>query len=670
MLGLYTVAASLVNPSATAGTLLGLVTVGVVVAMAAWVVVRMQPADEDAAERGHLPMVGGTAIAGSIVALSGAVASLAAMISPVVSLPVTAALAGSSLGLALAALLCRSVPPFLPYVTAGVAGSATIAALASFTTDLPAGVYAATAALLGVLAELLRVRSTPSEAGWAPAAGWRPDRARVRTWRPVLVPGGGGFGSGVIAASAIPAALAFAVVSPALAAALLGPYRWVEHIWTATPATAASLGWYDRWAGEPTDVAAAVALTFAAALAAVGLGGSRATITARAVAVVIPGVAVTLLIAPAALHLPWPVGNTCTLAVAVLSGLGLALTPPPPDPALRVARRVIFVIGLAAGGAGLAGSLATRGTTVSTLAGTVFFGLIGALRGRTVFARMFAWQTVVGGLLGFAVAGGLAAGLPGRYTAFGVLVAAIVLIALSAVLPRLRRGDPDRAVSLDNEQLSTDAGGYLGLILAVGLTSGWPAYTAAALLAVGTVLGVSAIRPGRSDQYRSALIIIAAMVEVVAIWLLLRGASVGLLEAYTLPFAGLALLIGLIELRRRPDLGSWLAYGPALVAAFAPTLAMVLISEAGPLRRVLLIMAGVATVAIGSVQRHKASVTIGTVVTTIAAVHELFLLGQLLPWWVLLALFTATGAGLVALGATYERRSAVRRLRGAYVRFR
>ena len=42
--------------------------------------------------------------------------------------------------------------------------------------------------------------------------------------------------------------------------------------------------------------------------------------------------------------------------------------------------RIIFVIGLAAGGAGLAGSLATRETTVSTLAGTVFFGLIGALQ--------------------------------------------------------------------------------------------------------------------------------------------------------------------------------------------------------------------------------------------------------------------------------------------------
>ena len=35
------------------------------------------------------------------------------------------------------------------------------------------------------------------------------------------------------------------------------------------------------------------------------------------------------------------------------------------------------------------------------------------------------------------------------------------------------------------------------------------------------------------------------------------------IEAYTLPFAVFALLVGLLELRIRPDLGSWLGYGPA-----------------------------------------------------------------------------------------------------------
>jgi hypothetical protein len=40
------------------------------------------------------------------------------------------------------------------------------------------------------------------------------------------------------------------------------------------------------------------------------------------------------------------------------------------------------------------------------------------------------------------------------------------------------------------------------------------------------------------------------------------------------------------------------------------------------------------------------------------------------PWWVLLLLFVATGGLLISLGATYERRRTMKRLRGAYVSFR
>jgi len=96
----------------------------------------------------------------------------------------------------------------------------------------------------------------------------------------------------------------------------------------------------------------------------------------------------------------------------------------------------------------------------------------------------------------------------------------------------------------------------------------------------------------------------------------------------------------------------------------------VLVSDASPTRRVLLLVAAVLTVAIGSVRRHKAPVTIGAVVTVLAALNELVVIGRLLPWWILLLLFTATGALLISLGATYERRKAMRRFRGAYGSFR
>jgi hypothetical protein len=132
-----------------------------------------------------------------------------------------------------------------------------------------------------------------------------------------------------------------------------------------------------------------------------------------------------------------------------------------------------------------------------------------------------------------------------------------------------------------------------------------------------------------------------------------------------------ALLVGVLELRRRPDLGSWLAYGPALVAGFLPSLVLVLMTDTAPARRVLVIVAGVLTVALGSVRRQKAPVVVGSVVTATATLHELLLLGRMLPWWVLLIVFGLAGALLIALGATYEkRRQRVTALRSALNRLR
>jgi hypothetical protein len=663
LVGAYAAAASLVAPSATAGTLFGLSCVAAVIA-----IVAATAAGETA--QSHRWVVGGSAVTAGIISFAGAAAALAATFTARVDVPVNAAFAGAAAALAVAGLACRRTTAYLPYVTAGVAGAATVAALASLATPLPAGVYGAAAALLGVLAELLRIRSDPPRQTWQPADGWRPDRTALpmRNWQPVRREGG--FGMGVAAASGVSAAVAIIYVTPPIAAALLGPYRWVTRVWTGTPTTAGSLGSFDHWVGTPAHAATAAVLTITAALAAVGLGGGRDAVTDRAVATIIPGAAITLLITPGALGAPWPVPTIAALAVGVLAGEALALTPPPSDAGegyiLRVARRVVFVIGLLAANAGLAGSLATRSTTITTLAFSVFFALIAALGGRTAFARLFAWNVVSGSLIGLALAIGLAAGLPTRETAFGVLVASTGLLGLAAALPRIRRGDRhDRGDSLGLELVTLEGGGYLGLVVAIGLTVGWPQNTAAVSMAAGTILSVAAIRPGRNDSYRSALIIVASILQVVAIWILLRVTEVGTPEAYTLPFAGLALVIGLIELRRRPTLGSWVAYGPALVAAFAPTLVIVLVSDGGPARRILLIVVAVLTVAIGAITQQQAPVVVGGVVTTVATLHELFLLGRLMPWWVPLLLFTAAGALLISLGATYERRRAMRRLRGA-----
>src|SRR5204862_6841944 len=136
----------------------------------------------------------------------------------------------------------------------------------------------------------------------------------------------------------------------------------------------------------------------------------------RIVAVVIPVIAVTLLIAPYALRSPWPNGPVAAIAVSVLCGLGVALTQPPPDTLatepLRAARRIVVVICIAAGAAGLTGSLATRPATVTALAATAAAGFVAAVFGVGQPARIAGWlvSASAGNLLALVV--GSVAGLP------------------------------------------------------------------------------------------------------------------------------------------------------------------------------------------------------------------------------------------------------------------
>ncbi|MGI5245389.1 SCO7613 C-terminal domain-containing membrane protein [Dactylosporangium sp. CA-139066] len=669
--GAYAAGASLVRPGATAGTLAALGVSGALVAGLARVVALRRgdvDEDEDSGETvgGPLTVVGGAGVAGALFAFTGAAAAMVGGLYPErASTILIAALATAALGLAAAAAGAQQAPGYLPYVSGGVAVSATTTAVAALIAQRQgAVVYAAAAALLGVLAELLRAnwyRPTRLE----PARGFRPDRTSrpVTRWRQSTVPRN--FALGVAAAAGVPAGIVVVFLAPALLAALAGPYRWIQHPWTGTPATAADLGSYAHDAGNSTHVLGAFLLTVAGALMAVGLGGSGQAVANRAVAIVVPGMSLTLLIAPAAMHAPWPVQPTLALIVATIAGLGLALTYPPsddsPDGRLLIhARRLVFVIAVLAAGAGGAGSLATRTQTLTWLAGSVVVGAIGGIWGKTVNGRMLGWHVAASTAEGFAVAAGLAAGLSLKQCAFPLLIVATGLLVLGAALPRLRPSD-----SINREALTIEAAGYAGAGISVLLTLGSPALTAAALTAVGAVLGLSAARKGRSPRQRTILIIAASVAELIAIWLLLITVRVAVVEAYTLPFAALALITGLIEIRNRPELGSWLAYGPALVAGFAPSLAIAVAQPDSPeLRRVLLILAGVVTVAVGAIRQQKAPVAVGAGVTVIATVNELVRIG--LPWWMMLLLFAGTGALLVSLGATYEQRQRLDRLRGVY----
>jgi hypothetical protein len=604
----------------------------------------------------HRAMIGGAATAGVLLAVPGVFAAVAADQGRSAEVVLTAALAASALSLAALCASGRWIPQYLPWATFGLVGGATITALASIPTDHPTALYAAAAALLGVVAELLR------GATQAPGLTVAPDRYWVerRRWTSIRPSGLRGRwlvdpATGAVIVAIVPTLLALVSLGPALAGALFDPFQQLSAIWQGPvepllhPSGASVDG---------TSVLAAVLLTVAAALAALGFGGKPA----ESVPVILPGLAITLLIAPIGLRIGWPATTTAALVVFTVSMLGLALTPPPiatRAPLLRATRGVVFVIGLMAGGAGLAGSLAQQSLTLFTLGAAVGVGLVAAIAGRTAHARVLGWLFTVSMGHGFVLTAATVAGLDRRWASFGVLAVAAALLMLEASLPRL--GLPQYR----REAVTVEWSGYASAVLAGILAYDSPEHLAALFAAWGAVMGLTATRPDRSPRQRRNLFWLAVGFEVVGWWLFMTLSEVALPEAYTLPFAGLALAVGIIEARNRPELSSWAAYGPALLAAFVPTVGIVLTTNGGALREVLLLCGAVGTTIVGSQLKQQAPVVVGAAVTVIAAIH--FAMTLVGPWLVLVPL----GGVLLFLGATNEnRRRTQERVRGALVRMR
>ncbi|SNS90893.1 hypothetical protein SAMN05421812_102319 [Asanoa hainanensis] len=608
-------------------------------------------APADVAAPPHLSTVGGLAVGGALLALPGALAGFAASVGSSAVVVLTAALAGSSLGMALLALTRARMAPFLAYASVGLAGGATITAGTALGTGVSPGVYAAAAAMLGILAELLRATVSPGG-----------EAERVRRWS--------AFGSGPwrrqLGASgrrwslepamgalllAVPGILfALYALGPALIAALIDPLQVVNGVWEGPPPALLDP---PAAAVDPSNVLSALLLTVAAGLAALAFSGGR---PARAIPVVLPGIAVTILITPVSLGLGWPQTTQAALAVFAVTMLGLALTPPPPESelaqSLRSARIAGFVIGLAAGNAGLSGSLATRGMTLFTLGSAVLVGAAAALYGKTERARILGWLFAAIMAQAFVLTLGLVGGLPRTTSAFGVLGVGAALLIGAALVPRLRQPQARR------EATTVEWSGYAAGLIAFALAFDSLPHLAGLLAAWGAVLGAAAGRPGRRASRRRVMFYSALGCEVVAWWLLMDLGDVRLLEAYTLPFAAVALVAGLIELRQRPSLGSWVAYGPALLAAFLPTTVLVLTRDTTDTRELLLLVGAAATLIFGAMVKQQAPVIVGAVVTGISAIH--FTVTRVGPYYVVLPI----GVILLVLGANNEnRRRAQERIR-------
>ncbi|WP_425553125.1 SCO7613 C-terminal domain-containing membrane protein, partial [Dactylosporangium fulvum] len=381
-----------------------------------------------------------------------------------------------------------------------------------------------------------------------------------------------------------------------------------------------------------------------------------------------PPVTFAAVLACVAADAPWPAVPAVTLAAGLVTALAAAIRPT--HAGLDIAGRTGAVTCWFTAGAGLAGCLATEAATLTALAAVLVVAAVIGAAGRAAGARTAGWlvASVTAGWLGFTAA--RAADLPLRQAAFWVLLAAAVVLAAAQVVDRLPRRStgrppveahlPHRAIGRALMEAVAHATAAVAFLLAFGHLDAMAGIAAL----WGVALGLRALLGGARAVFTGC----AVGAELVAYWLVLAARDVGVVEAYTVPAGVPAVAAGWFAARRNPQLNSWPALAPGLLAAFAPSLAVVMAGEGEPLRRLLLGVAAVGVVLAGAVRRLQSPVVLGGAVLGLLAVHEVALYWDLLPRWAPLAV---AGLVLVALATTYERRRRdLHRLKAAVTRMR
>ncbi|XTZ14284.1 SCO7613 C-terminal domain-containing membrane protein [Micromonospora echinospora] len=432
------------------------------------------------------------------------------------------------------------------------------------------------------------------------------------------------------------AVAAGAVLVPAVFRVLVTPYGWLGSVWSGAPD---GVGLAPGVA--PARLSAGVAflvllLALAVAARSTPLGRGRAVL----IAVPVGAVAVPVLLG--GFGAPWPVLPAVSLLLGAAGLLSGTLASP------SIPRRTVLPVlagtGLALAGAGLAGLLPTRAGTLAGLALALVVAVVVGAAGRVDAVRPVGWAGAALTATAFAVTATVAADLPLRTAGSAVLAVGVLVLGTAALLARRRPA----------EGLVLDAAAQGVALTALLLTVGSRRQAALICVLWGTAVALRALRPGESVGRRWTFAAVAGGSELLGAWLLLTVAEVTLLEAYTLPAAGLALLAGLVALRTRPGSTSWTALGPGLAAALLPSLASVLVgADPQPWRRLLLGAGALGVVLFGAVRRWQAPVVLGATSLVPLALHEVVRSWDLVPRWIFLAV---GGLALIGLATTYERR--------------
>ena len=247
---------------------------------------------------------------------------------------------------------------------------------------------------------------------------------------------------------------------------------------------------------------------------------------------------------------------------------------------------------------------------------------------------------------GYAVAAAVTAALVGTTGALGTATTTTVVlttaVALAAAAAAGRR-------TAHLEEVSLGVAATLGVACAAFAASTLDGVLplAGVLAAAGLAALAYALLPGRG---------LASVAGVLgcscATWVLSADAGISVVEAYSLPLAGLAGVVGAVRLVREPDAPSWATAGPALGAALLPS-ALATVDDPSLLRPLLVLAAATAVVIVGVLVRWQAALVTGTAALLVVAVSQLAPYAVGMPRYLSLG---TVGLVLLLLGARYEQR--------------
>ncbi|WP_395570442.1 SCO7613 C-terminal domain-containing membrane protein [Streptomyces sp. BK79] len=452
---------------------------------------------------------------------------------------------------------------------------------------------------------------------------------------------------GLVLASCAVQGLAVLSALPPVAGVLLGPVPRVARPWSGVPRDIRTAVFADApWPAYATTVPLVLAVvTVVLVTASAHVGKVRPAAVAGAF---VAGWA-AMLVLPSALGLPYGPALVVQGAV-VVAALGCAERARRGAAGLSWPAVTAVVLALVTSVHLALVSLVSEATTIGVLtAMTLLFAAAGTRPGTGPFAAPAALVHATA----LACAIGAWAGLPPRHTALLVLIVPAVAVLLAWRLTG------------SSARVPVEGAGAAAGLLALALTATDPPMLAVVLSFGGVVTAATALRPDRRAAGH-----VAAVLFVLAAWVRLAAWEVTTPEAYTLPVAVPALVVGFLGRRRDPALSSWTAYGPGLALALVPSL---LAAWGDPhwLRPLLLGAAALAVTLVGARHRLRAPLVLGGAVLALVTLHELApYVAQVvgvLPRWAPPAL---AGAVLLALGATYEQRLRdARRVRDVFGRF-